>query len=317
MTSARRRVTRRTFGKAAIAVATGVAMAGRRAGAAQRAPLRFGGPVFEDYDGPEEWAMAVRALRYNAAYCPVDEDAPNDLVGAYEAAAKKADIVISEVGVWRNVISTDDAKRKAAFELSCKKLDLAERIGARCCVNFVGTRKPGSETGAHADNLTDETFDMTVEISRAIIDTVKPTRTFLTWETMPTIFPDSPDSCLRLIQAIDRKASAAHFDPVNLIFTHRRLFANDAIIRESFEKFGPLIKSCHAKDIELRDGFPVNLAECQPGKGVLDYATYLKEAAKLPEPPPIMLEHLETAEEYREAADYVISEAKGSNLTFA
>ena len=317
MTSAYRRVTRRTFGKAAIAAAAGATLAGRRAKAQQRSPLRFGGPVFGDFDDPEEWAKAVRALRYNAAYCPVDEDAPSDLVGAYEAAAKKADIVISEVGVWRNVISTDDAKRKSAFELSCKKLDLAERIGARCCVNFVGTRKPGSETGAHSDNLTDETFDMIVEISRGIIDAVKPTRTFLTWETMPSVFPDSPDSCLRLVQAIDRKASAAHFDPVNFIFTHRRFFNNSAIIRESFEKFGPLIKSCHAKDIELRDGFPINLAECQPGTGNLDYATYLKEAAKLPEPPPLMLEHLETAEEYREAADYVISVAKESDLTFA
>jgi sugar phosphate isomerase/epimerase len=310
-------MTRRAFGKVASLAAVTAATIGTPTRAAQRAPLRLGGPVFEDYEGPDDWVRAVKKLRYNAAYCPLDEDAPDDSVRAYEEAAKKANIVISEVGVWKNAISTDDTKRKAAIELSCKKLDLADRIGARCCVNFAGTRKPGAAHGAHPDNFTDETFDMIVEATRDIIDTVKPTRTFFTWETMPSIFPDSPDSCLQLIKAIDRKASAAHFDPVNLIFTHRRYFGNSAIIRDCFEKLGPLIKSCHGKDIDLREGFPVNLAECQPGKGNLDYATYVREAAKLPEAPPIMLEHLETAEQYREAADYVFSVAKREGLTFA
>ena len=67
----------------------------------------------------------------------------------------------------------------------------------------------------------------------------------------------------------------------------------------------------------MRPGFPVNLQECQPGLGTLDYKTYLQEASKLPEPPPLMLEHLEKAEEYRQAAKYIRSVGKNIGLSFA
>jgi sugar phosphate isomerase/epimerase len=64
-------------------------------------------------------------------------------------------------------------------------------------------------------------------------------------------------------------------------------------------------------------GFPVNLQECQPGLGKLDYATYLTEASKLSPSPPLMLEHLEEPEEYRDAAQYIRSVAKSTGLSFA
>lgn len=190
-------------------------------------------------------------------------------------------------------------------------MDLADRIGAKCCVNVCGSRGQGRI------NLTDETFDMIVEVVRAIIDEVKPTRSYYSLETLPKRHPDSVESYLRFIKAIDRKGFAAHLDPVNLINSPRRYYGNGDIIRECFAKLGPYIKSCHAKDIQMRPGFPVNLQECQLGLGALDYKTYLQEASKLPEPPPLMLEHLEKAEEYRQAAKYIRSVGKNIGLSFA
>jgi sugar phosphate isomerase/epimerase len=274
-------------------------------------PLRLGGPVFEDYDDPDLWVKALKTLGYNAAYCPVDADESDDVVKAYEKAANKANIVIAEVGVWNNPLAPDEEKRKAAFKKCCRLLDLADRIGAKCCVNVCGSRGQGSI------NLTDETFDMIVEVVRAIIDEVKPTRSYYTLETLPNRHPDSVESYLRFIKAIDRKGFAAHLDPVNLINSPRRYYGNADLIRECFAKLGPHIKSCHAKDIKMQEGFPVNLQECQPGLGKLDYAVYLQEASKLPEPPPLMLEHLETAEEYNQAAEYIHSVAKNIGLSFA
>jgi sugar phosphate isomerase/epimerase len=253
----------------------------------------------------------VKKLGYNAAYCPVDADEDNDVVNAYENAAHKADIIIAEVGVWNNPLDPDDKKRKSAFEQCCKQLDLADRIGANCCVNVCGSRGEG------AVNLTDETFDMIVEVVRAIVDEVKPKRSYYALETLPKRFPDSIDSYVRLIKAIDRKANAAHLDPVNLINSPRRFYDNSQLIRECFKKLGPYIKSCHAKDITMLPGFPVNLQECQPGLGKLDYATYLTEAGKLSPPPPLMLEHLEEPQEYRDAAKYIRSVAKSTGLSFA
>jgi sugar phosphate isomerase/epimerase len=273
--------------------------------------LRLGGPVFAEYDGPDEWVRALKKLGYNAAYCPVDANEDNDVVKAYENAARKADVIIAEVGVWNNPLDPDEKKRKSAFEYCCKQLDLADRIGAKCCVNVCGKRGEG------VINLTDETFDMIVEVVRAIIDQVNPKRSYYALETLPKRFPDSVDSYVRLIKAIDRKGCAAHLDPVNLINTPRRYYSNGDLIRECFAKLGPYIKSCHAKDIKMLPGFPVNLQECQPGLGELDYVTYLKEVSKLSPLPPLMLEHLQEPEEYRDAAKYIRSVAKKTDLLFA
>ena len=308
-------LSRRTFMKSSLlgtaALSTGCALGSSAAKAKIGAGrLRLGGPVFEEWDGPDEWVRELKKLGYSAAYCPVDADENNDVVKAYEEATQKADIVIAEVGVWNNPLDPDDNKRKAAFEQCCRQLDLADRIGAKCCVNVSGSR------GQNGINLTDETFDMIVENVRAIIDEVKPARSYYALETLPKRYPDSVDSYLRLIKAIDRKGCAAHLDPVNLINNPRRYFNNSQFIRECFKKLGPYIKSCHAKDIRMREGFPVNLQECQPGLGKLDYATYLTEASKLAVSPPLMLEHLERAQEYRQAAKYIRSVGKRIGLSF-
>lgn len=277
--------------------------------------MRLGGPLFEKYETPDQWAAAVHACGYRAAFCPLDADTPKDVVREYESAAREADIVIAEVGAWSNPLSPDHATRGAALDRCKKSLALADAIGARCCVNIAGSRGEKWD-GPCASDLTEETFDMIVKTVREIIDEVGPTRTFYTLETMPWMYPDSPDAYLSLFKAIDRPAFAVHFDPVNLICSPQRYFGNADIISDFLVKLGPHIKSCHAKDILLQDRLTVHLDEVRPGCGQLDYQTYLRELAKLPGDIPVMLEHLPDAEEYAAAAGHVrrIAKAEGINL---
>ena len=293
------------------AVAAGMETSGR---AGQSGRLRLGGPVFEKYQDPEAWVAALRKLGYSSAYCPVRADASDDVVKAYETAARRANIVIAEVGAWSNPISPDEPTRKAALEKCRRQLALAERIGARCCVNITGSRGEKWD-GPSPKNLTAETFDMIVETTRSIIDDVKPTRTYFTLETMPWAYPDSPDSYFRLFRAIDRKGFAVHLDPVNLVCSPQRYYGNAALIRECFEKLGPHIKSCHAKDILLHPQLTTHLDEVRPGTGGLDYATFLRELNKLTDVP-LMLEHLPNAEEYAKAAEHIRGVAKKVGLGF-
>ena len=151
---------------------------------------------------------------------------------------------------------------------------------------------------------------MIVQTVREIIDAVKPVRTFYTLETMPWMYPDSADSYLELIQAIDRERFAVHLDVVNLVCSPQRFFANAALIRECVAKLGPQIKSCHAKDIALADRLTVHLDEVRPGLGGLDYRTLLRELNELDLDLPLMLEHLPNEVEYDQAASYVRSVAR-------
>jgi sugar phosphate isomerase/epimerase len=281
---------------------------------ANAASLRLGGPVFEKFDGPDGWVEVLKKLGYSAAYCPVGADAKDDVVSAYVNAAKKANVIIAEVGVWNNPLSADEKTRSEALAKCRWQLALADRIGAKCCVNIGGSRGEQWD-GPSPNNLTEETFDMIVETTRSIIDDVKPSRTFFTLETMPWAYPDSPDSYLRLLKSIDRKQFGVHLDPVNLVCSPQRYFKNGELIRECFDKLGPHIKSCHAKDIILHPKLTTHLDEIRPGLGGLDYAVFLTELSKLPGTP-LMLEHLPNAEEYRLASQHIRSVAQKIGLQF-
>jgi sugar phosphate isomerase/epimerase len=267
--------------------------------------MRLGGPIFAKFTGPDEWVQRHRDLGYRAAaYCPLGGDAAQDEIRAYAAAARKADLVIAEVGAWSNTLDADVHARTAAIE-NCKKcLALAEALGARNCVNIAGSR--GTKwAGPCREDLTDETFGMIVEVVRDIIDAVQPQRACYALETMPWMYPDSADAYLRLINAIDRKAFAVHFDPVNMISSPQLYFCNGDMIRDFIARLGPRIRTCHAKDVILQDKMSVHLDVICPGKGALDYQAFLKGLAKLDPDITVIMEHLQNADEYDLAAAYI------------
>lgn len=283
----------------------------------QQKYVRLGGPIFEKYHDPDTWISALQRLKYRAAYCPVDADADEISIQAFRKAALENDIVIAEVGAWSNTSSLDDRIRREAIEKCISSLALADQINANCCVNISGSRNPNSKywAGPHEDNLTEDTFDLIVETTREIIDSVKPARTFFALEPMPWSYPDSPDNYLRLIKAIDRSRFAVHFDPVNMVSSPQLFFKNGAFIKECFRKLGPNIRSCHAKDISIReDNYIPQLDECQPGTGKLNYNVFLSELSNLKDIP-LMMEHLKTGEEYESAADYIRSVGRRNKIT--
>lgn len=274
----------------------------------------LGGPVYKQYNNPEEWITALMELNYKAAYCPVKPGATSEEIKGYKTAAQKADIVISEVGAWSNPIDPDDKKRNAALYKCINSLQLADEIGANCCVNISGSRNPENWAGPHKNNLTPETFDLIVETTRKIIDAVNPKNTFYTLETMPWSYPDSVDSYEKLFKTIDRKQFGVHFDPVNLVISPQVYYKNGEMIKEAFRKLGPYLRSCHAKDILLLDDkLTPHLPEVRAGLGNLNYAVFLNELAKLKNIP-LMMEHLNSAEEYGKAAEYIRSVGKKNNI---
>lgn len=303
---------RRTFSKTTIVSAASLSFA--RIAYPSSKQLRLGGPVFGNFDSPEEWVMAHQKLGYTAAYCTLQPSSSDAEVKDYKTAAQNAGLIIAEVGAWSNPISPNEDEQKIAMEKCINSLALADRIGANCCVNVSGSKNPDEWAGPHKDNLTKDTFDLIVETTRKIIDTVKPQRTFFTLETMPWSYPDSPQSYLDLLKAIDRKQFAAHLDPVNLVNSPQRYFKNGELIKECFKLFGPHIKSCHAKDIGLSTKLTTHLDEVLPGTGGLDYDVFLTELAKL-DNVPLMIEHLKTPLEYKQAADYIKSKAKENGLS--
>lgn len=297
----------------------GLALSSSRSLAASSgSPIRLGGPIFIKSDDPVALAREHRRLGYSAAYCPESATlADSKLLNEIDRAFAAENVLIAEVGAWKNLLDPDPAKRRENLDYVTQRCALADAVGAICCVDITGSYNPSTWYGPDPKNLSREFFDATVENCRHIIDIVKPTRTRFTVEMMGWNLPDGPDAYLELIRAVDRKAFAVHLDVCNGINCPQRFYRNADFIRECFRKLGPSIVSCHAKDLRWDVEMNVHFEEVVPGRGQLDYSAYLGELARLNREVPLMLEHLRTAEEYDEGRLHIRKVANRMGLTFA
>jgi len=278
--------------------------------------IRLGGPVFQRPADPRELAREHRKLGYSAAYCPPAKPGDTALLRAIESGFQAENVTLAEVGVWVNLLEADPAARKVNLQKVTEGLAVADETGTRCCVDIVGSYNPKYWDGPDPRNLTRACFDAAVENARAIIDAVKPKRAKFSYELMGWIVPDSPDSYLKLIRAVDRPGFGVHIDVCNIICSPDRFYRNASVIQECFQKLGRWILSCHAKDLEWVKEANLHFIEVVPGRGQVDYKAYLSALASLPHEAPLMLEHLKTAGEYAEGAAYIKKTGAEAGLEF-
>jgi len=320
----REKTNRRSFLQQSIgaAIAVGLATSENRVPvraaeqASQPHPIRLGGPVSVSGNDPEEIALAHRKLNYRAAFCPNVSLNDTGRIRAIIEAFAKHDVVIAEVGRWCNLLDPDADKRRANVEKVTEGLALAEAVGARCCVDIAGSYNPKVWFGPHPENLSQKFFDEAVENARKIIDAVKPKRAKLCYEMMGWALPDSPDSYRKMIKAVDREAFGVHLDPCNLVNSPNRFYRSTELLNECFDTLGPWVASCHAKDLTWDVEMNVHFREVCPGAGSIDYATYLRRLASLPNDVPLMLEHLSGAEEYDKARKYILEQGSKIGVKF-
>ena len=296
---------RRSFLAAAGATAAAGALARTATGAPSALPLRLGAPVSVPGDDPEALAKAHRAKGYRAAYCPSLRLDDRERIQATVEAFARQDVAIAEVGRWVNLLDPEPEARRKNLATVTEGLALAEAVGARCCVDIAGSFSATSWFGPHPDNLSLRFFDAAVENARKIVDAVKPTRTTFCYEMMAWSLPDSPDACLRMLKAVDRKAFAVHLDPCNLVNSPERYYRSSDLVRECYAKLGPHVASVHAKDLAWDVEMAVHFREVRNGLGSIDYGVFLAEHARHAPDAPLMLEHLPNEAEYDAARDHV------------
>lgn len=275
--------------------------------------MRIGGEIKQGYSNPEEWIREVQSMGYSTVLAPVDSSADSALVKEYKDAAKKIDVTIGEVGIWRNCLDLDDAKRKKNMDYAKAQLALAEEMEANCCVNITGNLGEIWD-GFCIENYSEDTYAMIVDSAREIIDSVNPKHTFFTLEPMPWMVPDSPEQYLQLIKDVDRTAFAVHLDFVNMISSAKNYIFNETFIKECFSKLGPYIKSIHGKDVLMENAYTTLIHECMPGKGILDYTKILPLVEALGKDTSFFVEHLPDEASYREATAYIRECAKKADI---
>lgn len=84
-----------------------------------------------------------------------------------------------------------------------------------------------------------------------------------------------------------------------------RYFHADEFVDTCAELLGDRIKSCHVKDIHLKPSYTAQLEECAPGCGEFPIRYYAEKMHSVDEDMPMILEHLNTDEEYLKYMAYL------------
>ena len=79
--------------------------------------MRLGTSSPLKHNSPEEWASNQVKLGCGAVVFPVQSNEPESTIVAYKEAAEKAGLMIAEVGIWRNALSSDSKERKANMDV--------------------------------------------------------------------------------------------------------------------------------------------------------------------------------------------------------
>lgn len=266
--------------------------------------MRLGISSSLQHGSPQDWAKKISDLGCRTVVFPVDHTKGEVIVDTYAKAAKEYNLQIAEVGIWRNAIALTEKERQAAMDYSIGQLKMADRIGARCCVNVIGSVGERWD-GAYAGNFTKETWDRAVHMIQEVIDEVKPQNTYFTIEPMPWMYPTSPEEYVKMLEDVKRDRFAVHMDVINMINTPERYFFPQPFLEHCFDLLGEYIKSCHIKDVLLGQEFTFNLRECACGEGTFCLERYAELASKADPDMPMIIEHLHSDEDYVNSVGYV------------
>ena len=266
--------------------------------------MRLGTSSPLKHGSAEEWAKNQIALGCRAVVFPLSSNDPEEKIKEYVNAARKHDLLIAEVGIWRNAMSPDPEDRKAQRDFSVNQLKLADRIGARCAVNVAGALGPRWD-GHYKENFSAETRKEIVKMVQEIIDRAEITNTYFTLEPMPWMIPTGPEDYVRLIEEVDRDRFAVHMDIINMTNSLERYYGAEEFIGRCAELLGNRIRSCHIKDVHLKEEYTFQLEECAPGKGEYPLRYYVERMNRIDPDMPVILEHLNTDEEYITYMNYL------------
>ncbi|MBO4927592.1 MAG: sugar phosphate isomerase/epimerase [Clostridiales bacterium] len=266
--------------------------------------MRLGTSAPLKHSSAREWAENQVDLGCRAVVFPLSAQDPEEKIDEYLEAARSHDLLIAEVGIWRNALSLDPEERKTNREYCIAQLRLADRIGARCAVNVAGAMGPRWD-GYYKENFSEDTRKQIVLMVQEIIDRAEVTNTFFTLEPMPWMIPTGPEDYVRLLEKVNRDRFAVHMDIINMIHSAERYFEPEPFIDRCVALLGDRIRSCHIKDVHLKEEYTFQLEECAPGQGEFPLRYYVEKMHGIDPEMPVILEHLNTDEEYIQYMNYL------------
>lgn len=208
----------------------------------------------------------------------VMQDAPKllnkDLAKETKGLLREYNIQPAVIGCYLNLATPDREEYEHTVEIYKAHLRFAKDIGAL----VVGTETGAPNTGYKScpECFTEESLSLFIERLEPIVRYAEEIGAVLAVEPVCRHIMSTPERTERVLKEIHSPNLKVILDAINLLNAENVSRAN-AVIQESFERFGDQISILHMKDYVLReeDGEPVSLA-C--GLGQMDYSLLLSFA---------------------------------------
>jgi len=219
-------------------------------------------------------------------------------------ACRKYDVVIYEVGGYTNLVTPDSAQLRENLKRLAHCIEVAESVGCGMVGTVAGSRDPKNLINVHPDNWTLETWKLLVRSIKQVLRDTSGMKAVIGMEAQVTTIIDGPKAHKRLIEDVGSDRLKVNLDPVNMMCL-KRYYHTTGLINECFDLLGEDIVGCHAKDTYIwPDKQTVHVQEVCPGKGVMDYETYLVRMSRMKRPRALEPEHIRD-DEYPEAKAFI------------
>ena len=240
----------------------------------------------------------IRDMGYTSACSVWVSEKKNPWLEASEAeirelkdALKTYDVTYFDVHTYTNNIHPDLAQRRENHRYIIEQCETAERVGAQMITTHAGTRSSLQPISPHKDNWTWETWKLVVSVMKQLLKDTSGMQVPFAIEACNMTCMNSPRAHLQFIEEVADPRLKICLDPVNMMHPGVYFRATE-LVNECFDLLGENIIAGHCKDTYLRpDRMSMFLTEVMPGKGTMDFETYLVGLSRLSSPRPLLIEH--------------------------
>ena len=231
-------------------------------------------------------------------------EASEDEIRELKTALETYDVTFFDMHTYTNNIHPDPEQRKKNHRYVIEQCEAAERVGCPMVTTHTGTCSTVHPISPHKDNWTLESWNESVSVIKQLLKDTSGMNVVFGIEAVNMTASNNPRAHRQLIDEVADPRLKICLDPVNMM--HLGVYyRNTELLNECFELLGEHIIAGHAKDTwVLPDKMSAYITEPAPGKGILDYKTYLVRLSRLSTPRPLLIEHIPN-EQYPEAKKYI------------
>lgn len=248
----------------------------------------FAGAAFFVFEPPEE--ISTKRAR------EIGQLAADEGIDMVEYGQYLATLVHPDPGVRRENIAT--------LRDACR---VAKALGCPAVITGAGSLAPNNQWAPHPDNRKPETIDRLIDSLSEVVEGAEQEGIILALECHVLTPLYDAKTTRDVLEAVGSPSLKVHLDPVNWI-TFDTVYDNGSAIAEMFATVGPgHIYGAHSKGVRVEDQLITHISETYTGApdDLIDQATVLRELAKLPGEPYLVIEHL-TIEQMPNARDHLL-----------